>query len=37
MKCKCENIDNDDIAIKFFDLAVYTGVRPESLKFEAKL
>jgi hypothetical protein len=31
MKAKCENIDNDDIATKFFDLAVHTGI-PQAVK-----
>jgi lysozyme family protein len=31
MKCKCENIDDDNIATKFFDLAVHTGI-PQAVK-----
>ncbi|MDR2067724.1 MAG: hypothetical protein LBP41_01910 [Holosporaceae bacterium] len=31
MKAKCEQIDNDDIATKFFDLAVHTGI-PQAVK-----
>jgi lysozyme family protein len=30
-KCKCENIDDDNIATKFFDLAVHTGI-PQAVK-----
>jgi lysozyme family protein len=26
MKCKCENIENEEIAAKLFDLAVHTGI-----------
>jgi lysozyme family protein len=31
MKCKCENIEDENIAIKFFDLAVHTGI-PQAVK-----
>jgi lysozyme family protein len=31
MKAKCENIDDDNIAIKFFDLAVHAGI-PQAVK-----
>jgi lysozyme family protein len=31
MKAKCEQIDNDDIATKFFDLIVHTGT-PQAVK-----
>jgi lysozyme family protein len=31
MKAKCEQIDNDDIATKFFDLAVHMGI-PQAVK-----
>jgi lysozyme family protein len=30
-KCKCENIDDDNIATKFFDLAVHMGI-PQAVK-----
>jgi lysozyme family protein len=31
MKCKCEQIEDENIATKFFDLAVHTGI-PQAVK-----
>jgi lysozyme family protein len=31
MKCKCENVEDENIATKFFDLAVHMGI-PQAVK-----